>query len=134
MTNTLRGLYHIDGVDKTFVSVTKIGSLIKLLNAKLVLDPKKLEDLEESLYSLVANYTIDKEFAWVNIEKQDSQVALTWGTTILVRQKGLSSEAIKAAYYVWKNANCTPEEAAKVLSISMSDLMDLSGQFERLGQ
>lgn len=131
MTNP-RGIYLIDGSATTFLPALKVSAAIKTLSTNLKLNTEKLEKLTNELYNLVANYNIDEEYCWVKLsETKSTRYSLKWGMSPIIKSSSLSNEAIAAVYYVWKQSCCTPEEACKVLNVSMQDLMGLSDQFDK---
>lgn len=130
MTNT-RGIYFIDEPTTTFLPALKISAAINTLSATLEFSPEKVEKLTAELYNLVANYDITKKYCWLKLSKtENTHYFLGWGMSPVIKSLSLSNEAIAAVYYVWKQSRCTPEEACKVLNVSMQDLMDLSAQFD----
>lgn len=132
MTNT-RGIYLLDGSATTFLPTLKVSAAIKILNTGLNLPAEKLEKLTDGLYTLVANYDMAEEYCWLKLSTclQSGHCSLKWGVSPIIKSLNLSNEAIAAVYYAWKQSNCTPEEACKVLNVSMQDLLDLSAQFDR---
>ena len=130
MKTNQRGLYFNQDGKSIFVPALKISEVIKALNEYLILSAQELECLSEKLYSSVANYVIDNEFCWLSLDYDGKSYQLTWGISPVIKAPNLSREAIAAAYYVWKQACCTPEEACKVLNVCLNDLMDLSAQFD----
>lgn len=129
MTNT-RGIYVLDDSTTTFLPALKVSAAIKILSTDLQLSIEKVEKLTNDLYNLVANYNIAEEYCWFKVSETENTCYLKWGVSPIIKSLSLSNEAIAAIYYVWKQSCCTPEEACKVLNVSMQDLMDLSAQFD----
>lgn len=129
-----RGFYYFYKEVQNFIPCLKITELVKKLEKLLQLNDGKKELLLNELYQLAANYDIELEFCWLKAEETEKGLELSWGTSPLIKMPGLTNQALIAVYYVWKTANCTPEEASKVLGISVEDLMKLSYQFESLNK
>jgi hypothetical protein len=132
METKTRGLYFSQNGKSVFMPALKITEVVKTLNEFLVLTPEKSENLLDVLYTSVANYAINDEFCWLSLDQCGEGYNLTWGVSTLIKASNLTNEAIAAVYYVWKQSCCFPEEACRVLNISLEDLMALSAQFDKL--
>lgn len=128
----LRGLYYSYQENSAFIPCLNITKLILRLEKSLMLTLEKQDSLCNELYTLTANYNVETEICWLKLEDAENQINLSWGKSPITEIPKLSDEALIAAYYIWKTANCTPEEASKVLKISIEDLMALSNQFENI--
>lgn len=124
-----RGLiYTFENQKSTFIPALKISEATQALNKTLIFTPEKLEQLTSELYTIVANYNINSECCWLKLIKADSGYALRWGISPV---SIFSLDLINAAYYIWKQACVTPEEAAKSLNISVEDLMQIAETFDK---
>ena len=121
-------IYTFEDQKPTFVPALKISEATQVLNKSLVFTTDKLEQLTNELYTLVANYDISRECCWLALTKAESGYALRWGKSPV---QIFSLDLINAAYYIWKQACVSPEEAAKALNISVEDLMKIAETFEK---
>jgi hypothetical protein len=120
--------YYTPGADPKFIEAVKIVKFADELEKILQYDK---EAFINGVCEVVANYDINDVYVWVDVTA-GKHANISWGTTPIVKPKTLSNEAIRAAYWVWQQASCTPEEASKVLNISMNELMLLAEQFAKL--
>jgi len=125
----MRGFYYFTaGASPSFILATKVAKFAEGLGELLEYDKEAFID---GLCEAVANYDIDQVYIWVQVTV-GPQTAIKWGSAPVIQSETLGPEAIRAAYYVWSQASCTPEEAAKALNISMPELMDLTDKFEKM--